>query len=287
MSKSKSKSTTKNLIAGGGAGAIEAMIMYPTEFVKTQLQLQGGNRGALALARDTVASKGVLGLYKGLSTLVVGSIPKASVRFAAFSYLSTHVFTGELNTAQTLACGLGAGVAEAVIAVTPTETIKTKMINDQNLAKPQYRGLVHGVSSIIRNEGLGGVYKGVVPTMMKQGTNQMVRFLIYGKIKKFLSGNSGEVHLWQSLVGGSAAGFVSVYVTMPFDVVKTRMQGLEASRYKSTPDCFVSILKNEGVLAFWKGTGPRLGRVCFSGAITFASYETLMKYILVVWPDVQ
>jgi solute carrier family 25 citrate transporter 1 len=41
--------------------------------------------------------------------------------------------------------GLGAGMTEAILAVTPTETIKTKLIQDQNLAQPKYRGLVHGL----------------------------------------------------------------------------------------------------------------------------------------------
>ena len=48
--------------------------------------------------------------------------------------------------------GLAAGMTEAVIAVTPTETVKTKMIHDRNLAKPQYRGLVHGTLRDIRNQ---------------------------------------------------------------------------------------------------------------------------------------
>lgn len=38
--KTRSKSTSKNLVAGGVAGALEATIMFPVEFVKTQLQLQ-------------------------------------------------------------------------------------------------------------------------------------------------------------------------------------------------------------------------------------------------------
>jgi solute carrier family 25 citrate transporter 1 len=45
-----------------------------------------------------------------------------------------------------------------------------------------------------------------------------------------------------------------VFGNTPIDVVKTRMQGIEASRYKNTLDCARQILVNEGPKAFYKGT---------------------------------
>ena len=48
---------------------------------------------------------------------------------------------------------------------------------------------------------------------------------------------------------GAFAGAASVFGNTPIDVVKTRMQGLEASKYKSTMDCFVKIWKHEGPAA--------------------------------------
>lgn len=81
---------------GGITGALEITITYPTEYVKTQLQLdeKGGKAGAGAAAgaqrqytgivdcvKKTVQSKGVLGLYRGLSVLIYGSIPKSAVRY--------------------------------------------------------------------------------------------------------------------------------------------------------------------------------------------------------------
>lgn len=57
---------------------------------------------------------------------------------------------------------------------------------------------------------------------------------------------------------------------MPLDVIKTRMQSLEASRnYGNSLACVVSIFKNESVFAFWSGAVPRLGRLSLSGAIVF------------------
>lgn len=297
MAKAKSKSAAKDLIAGGTAGAIEVLIMYPTELVKTKMQLaekasglQGQQfKGPLDFASHLYREKGIFSFYRGMSTLIIGSIPKAAVRFAAFEKISSLLRddTGKLSTASTLLAGLGAGASEAIIAVTPMETIKTKLIHDQNSLTPKYKGLFHGVSQIIKTEGISGIYKGVIPTTAKQATNQMVRFTVYGFIKKqWQQGDSSyDLSLWQSLVSGSIAGAVSVYATMPMDVVKTKMQGLEASKYKGSLDCLSTILRNDGVLALWKGTTPRLSRVMFSGGIIFACYEQVLKYLSVVWPE--
>lgn len=49
---------------------------------------------------------------------------------------------------------------------------------------------------------------------------------------------------------------------MPFDVVKTRMQSLSAKKeYRNALHCAYRIATEEGVLRFWKGTVPRLGRL--------------------------
>ena len=70
---------------GGLAGGLEIMMTFPTEYVKTQLQLDERAavpkyKGPINCAAVTVKEHGVLGLYRGLSSLLYGSIPKASVR---------------------------------------------------------------------------------------------------------------------------------------------------------------------------------------------------------------
>lgn len=79
---------------------------------------------------------------------------------------------GSMSTVNTLLCGLGAGVAEAIVAVTPMDTIKTLLIHDQ-LTRPaaerRYRGFAHGVKTIVAEQGIGGIYKGLTATIIKQG----------------------------------------------------------------------------------------------------------------------
>jgi solute carrier family 25 citrate transporter 1 len=47
----------------------------------------------------------------------------------------------------------GAGVSEAIFAVTPMETLKVKFINDQTSANPKYKGFFHGIREIIKSQG--------------------------------------------------------------------------------------------------------------------------------------
>ena len=142
-------------------------------------------------------------------------------------------------------------VSEAILAVTPMETVKVKFIHDQNSANPKYKGFAHGVREIVREYGIGGVYKGVTATIIKQGSNQAIRFYVMESLKseyreyKGLDQNASVPVLITGFFG-LIAGAASVYGNTPVDVVKTRMQGLEASKYKNTLDCAVQIMKNEG-----------------------------------------
>jgi solute carrier family 25 citrate transporter 1 len=53
------------------------------------------------------------------------------------------------------------------------DTIKTKLVHDQFTRTPEtrkYHGFIHGVKTIVAEEGIGGVYKGLTATILKQGT---------------------------------------------------------------------------------------------------------------------
>lgn len=70
---------------GGIAGGLEICCTFPTEYVKTQIQLDEKAalpkyKGPIDCVSQTVKGHGILGLYRGLSSLLYGSIPKASVR---------------------------------------------------------------------------------------------------------------------------------------------------------------------------------------------------------------
>jgi solute carrier family 25 citrate transporter 1 len=45
-------------------------------------------------------------------------------------------------------CGLAAGTAEALVVVTPQETLKTKLIHDKLSPNPQYKNIFSGIYTI-------------------------------------------------------------------------------------------------------------------------------------------
>lgn len=145
---------------------------------------------------------------------------------------------------------------------------------------------------------------------MKQGTNQGFRFMWFNEYRRIVTKEGTEpLSAVGSLLGGMSAGCFSVctgstmmrllrtksvinltllnYVAVmcmiqtvcnnPFDVVKTRMQGTQASRYSGTLDCFKKVLSNEGIGAFYAGVVPRLGRVVPGQGIIFMSFETIQS----------
>lgn len=159
-------------LIGGLTGAIEISCTYPTEYTKTVMQLfpEKNKMGAVNVIKDTYRTNGAMGLYKGYSALLMFSVPKNYVRFGTYTYVQENILT-EKTRRNNFLCGICAGAMEAVMVVTPQETLKTRLIHDKLSAKPQYRNLFHGIYSIIQAQGPAGCYKGVVPTLMKQSSN--------------------------------------------------------------------------------------------------------------------
>lgn len=282
---SKKERPLHSLIAGSTAGAIEAFVTYPAEFVKTRSQFGGKKQGPIALIRETLKTQGVTGLYSGCTALIVGNAVKAGVRFVSYDHFK-HMLAdpqGKVSAPRSLVAGLGAGMMEAIFAVTPSETIKTKLIDDAKRPNPQYRGLIHGTASIIKQEGIRGVYSGLFPVMMRQGANSAVRFTTYSTLKQFVQGTARPGQTLPSAITfgiGAIAGLVTVYTTMPIDVVKTRMQSLGArQQYRNSFHCAYRIFTEEGILRFWAGTTPRLVRLVVSGGLVFTIYENIIRVI--------
>jgi solute carrier family 25 citrate transporter 1 len=99
------------------------------------------------LLRQTLAQRGLAGLYAGCPAVVVGNAVKAGVRFTTYDQFKQMLsddevcqdrdrpwsirggwgrtdHQGRLTAPRSMLAGLGAGMMEAIIAVTPSETIK-------------------------------------------------------------------------------------------------------------------------------------------------------------------
>ena len=175
-------------MAGGLTGGINILIVFPTEYIKTQLQLDVGRSvlrahhsrlvpgtmtplatvlsafkekvycGSLDVVEKTFKEQGVRGMYRGLQVLLAGTVPTYAVRFGVFDSLKAEMAgaDGQLRPVSRMVCGLGAGVAEAALVVTWIETLKVRIISDQRRKVPRYRGLVHA-ASIIATQEVGNI----------------------------------------------------------------------------------------------------------------------------------
>ena len=81
-------------------------------------------------------------------------------------------------------------------------------------------------SRSLSHEGLKGTYQGLTATIIKQGSNQAIRFFVYTSIKKWLQDgdNTKDIGNVRTFLTGGVAGAASVFGNTPVDVVKTRMQ---------------------------------------------------------------
>ena len=183
------------MIAGCIAGAIETTATWPFEYIKTQLQLRRQviqrqkksaddekTDGILVMASEEepeeepftdmctgfvyiVKTYGFWALYRGLAPTLLGSIPKAGIRFGLDAWFGDLLRDdqGDLSIFKYFCAGLAAGVVEALIIVAPVETIKTKCI-ELNMS------FISGLQEIILTEGIWGIYHGVFATVLKQGS---------------------------------------------------------------------------------------------------------------------
>jgi solute carrier family 25 citrate transporter 1 len=211
MSAAKKKNPWTPMAAGCIAGGIEATAVWPMEFIKTQLQLHSKGKGALPYNGMVsglsyyVRTTGFFSLYRGLAPTLIGSIPKAGIRFGLNAIIkdSLRDSEGKLTPGKNFLAGLGAGVSEAIIIVAPVETVKTKCI-ELNMS------FVSGFRHILATEGVAGVYQGAAATALKQGSNQGLRFMWFNEYKRIIT-NDGEKPLTplMGLFGGMSAGCFS------------------------------------------------------------------------------
>ncbi|KAK5627175.1 hypothetical protein RRF57_002890 [Xylaria bambusicola] len=273
------------LLAGGVAGGVEATCTYPFEFAKTRVQLYGheGVRNPFTVVTRVARHEGIRALYKGCSTMIVGSIGKDAARFVVFDRIRSFFedpVTHRLGLAESIASGMLAGVVASTVAVTPTERIKTALIDDARTSR-RFRGAMHCVSVLYREQGLrGALYSGYVATTLKQIGTTGFRLGTYSAIKDWERSKGIPVDsAVTSFANGAIAGTVTTLATQPFDTVKTKTQQAKRTGIK---DAIHTIMAEDGFRGFWRGTVMRLGRTVVAGGVLFTANEEATKVLKLI-----
>ncbi|KAL0426216.1 UNVERIFIED_CONTAM: Mitoferrin [Sesamum latifolium] len=177
---------------------------------------------------------------------------------------------------QFMIAGSIAGSIEHM-AMFPVDTLKTRMQAISSSSKTPSVTLRQSLGSIIKLEGLAGLYRGIAAMGLGAGPAHAVYFSVYESSKKFLSignPNNSMVHA----ASGVLATVTSDAVITPMDVVKQRLQ-LKGSPYKG------GRLREEGcdgrgIGAFYASYRTTVLMNAPFTAVHFATYEAAKRGLM-------
>ena len=214
------------------------------------------------------------------------------------SAIYTKLAQASLNLTPGWVNGISGAVAGAAsgIVTCPLDVIKTKLQAQGAFRiepKPTgssgreiYRGMLGTGKTIIRQDGLVGLYRGLGPMMLGYLPTWAIYMSVYDYSKNYYSGlgwHSSERDRYLSHVFSAiSAGACSTIATNPIWVIKTRLMSqvsLTAGHgnrtpwhYNSAVDAARKMLKSEGFWAFYSGLTPALLGLTHV-AIQFPLYE--------------
>ncbi|XP_019162798.1 PREDICTED: mitoferrin-like [Ipomoea nil] len=185
---------------------------------------------------------------------------------------------------QFMVAGSIAGSVEHM-AMFPVDTLKTRMQAVGSLAsKAAAISLRQSLGSIMKVEGLAGLYRGIAAMGLGAGPAHAVYFSVYEVCKKSLSGGNPKNSTAHAL-SGVFATVASDAVITPMDVVKQRLQ-LKSSPYKGVMDCVKKVAMEEGIGAFYVSYRTTVVMNAPFTAVHFATYEAAKRGGMEVLPEI-
>jgi len=286
----------QHAVAGSCAGVMEHICMYPVDTIKTRIQASSVNISASETFIAAWREGGLRSLMRGSLACSLGCIPAHIGLFGTYEFtkaLLMNMEGEEYEPLRAAATGAVSNVAHDVI-MTPTDVVK------QRLQMGGYRGMLDCVGSIWRQEGLYAFYRSL-PTTLVMGIPHMSIFVATNdSLKRFLGIRASQAEQRFSVApgyffAGGCSGAVASTITMPLDVVKTKLQtqggftlGQEPAvvssaavqlRYSGIASTVSIILQEDGWRGFFRGLGPRVALAMPAGAICWGTYETMQMVL--------
>jgi len=283
-------------IAGFVSGTVTRLIVAPFDVVKIRMQIQVRNRpikksspshgvkafeykGVLQSLRYIKSREGLKGLYRGTLPGVSLWATYALIQFP--TYQITQQIGSNVTENKFIRTFIGGAIASLVAQTItyPFDTIRTRYVSlDMKTAQKGYFSLV---SAIIRKEGILGLHAGLYPSLLQVVPGMALTFMFYETINlDFAFGNQSGL---SSLARGAIAGFLSKLIIYPLDTFKKRLQlnGTVASvpHYSGLMNCATLMLKEEGIVSFYRGLGATLTKSTISTACSFYVYESVNAYL--------
>ncbi|OIT25067.1 PREDICTED: mitochondrial thiamine pyrophosphate carrier-like [Nicotiana attenuata] len=189
-------------ISGALAGCAATVGSYPFDLLRTILASQGEPKvypNMRAAFVDIFRTRGIRGLYSGLTPTLVEIIPYAGLQFGtydtfkrwmmAWNLRSSNAIHGDehLSSFQLFICGLAAGTCAKAVCH-PLDVVKKRFQIEGLQRHPRYgarveprayRNMYDGLRRILLEEGWAGLYKGIVPSIVKAAPAGAVTFVAY------------------------------------------------------------------------------------------------------------
>ena len=140
---------------------------------------------------------------------------------------------------------------------------------------------------VIKHEGVFGLYKGLSASLMRQASFIGTKFGAYDLLKSAVPKDAdGGLSFWKMTLCGLGAGAIGAAVGNPADLAMVRMQAdgrlpPELRRnYRHGGEALMRVVREEGVLALWRGCGPTVNRAMIVTASQMAVYDKTKATIL-------
>lgn len=160
---------------------------------------------------------------------------------------------------ETIICGGTAGLVSRFV-IAPLDVIKIRL--QLQSTERLYTGIYHGLSTIIRNEGIRGLWKGNLSAEILYVSYSATQFLAYTELRPL-----------GTFIAGAGAGAFATTVTYPFDLFRTRFAA--SHRVDSLYGAIHRTISSEGVRGMYRGLGASIIQIVPYMGLLFASYEAL------------
>ncbi|XP_033153160.1 solute carrier family 25 member 35 [Drosophila mauritiana] len=292
---------TSDFVLGGLASVGATFFTNPIEVIKTRIQLQGelAARGTyvepykgIVNAFITVAKNdGIMGLQKGLAPALYFQFIINSFRLSIYSEAMErrwmHNRRGEVSYGMGLLWGAIGGVVGSYCS-SPFFLIKTQL--QSQAAKQIAVGYQHAHTSmtdalrqIYSRNGIRGLWRGSVAALPRAALGSGAQIATFGKTKALLVQYDLVTQpTLNSFSAGLIAGSIMSVAITPPDVITTRLynQGVDAEGrgllYRGWVDCFVKILRSEGVYGMYKGFWANYLRIAPHSTLVLLFFDELV-----------
>jgi solute carrier family 25 carnitine/acylcarnitine transporter 20/29 len=281
-------STLDTLIAGCAGGMAQVLAGQPFDMVKVRLQAATAYKSMTHCLKTIIKNEGgLLALWKGSLPPLVSVGAAVSLQFGinerSRSFVKKMTGLANLKPSHYFGCGSLAGLVNSIISI-PTEQCRIRMQVQSDGSTSPYKSSMDCIRKIIQQHGIRGLYKGGVPTVLREGLAFGIYFSFYEWLvnKMMRPGQSRhDFNIINVTMAGSLTGIIVWLATFPIDVVKTKIQvdSFSSPKFKSMMDCIQKTHKTNGLVGFYKGFSPCLLRAIPANGATFLAYEAASQLL--------